>query len=174
MKTEMTMNKWLPVSWKGQRTLSSLRVKKVWINIFSLPHMPNRMYQCWGMQKKRDWCYWTGVPHLALPCACHCDAILAIHSRLPGIVGFPNEGTSAPLLPFPTSGLEQVLQHLPLPGPSGHGGGMPPLRVGREQLCTVCSCIFRALSSHAQKLCCYKIEKASAISTFSQSPVASW
>ena len=74
------------------------------------------------MQKKWDWCNWTGVPHLALPSACHCDAILAIHSRLPGIVGFPNESTSAPLLPFPTSGLEQVLQHLPLLGPSGHGG----------------------------------------------------
>ena len=119
------------------------------------------------MQKKWDWCYWTGVPHLALPSACHCDAILAIHSRLPGIVGFPNESTSAPLLPFPTSGLEQVLPHLPLPGPSGHGvGGMPPLRVGREQLCTVCSCIFRALSSPAQNICCHEIEKSSAISTY--------
>ena len=46
-------------------------------------------------------------------------------------------------------------------------GGMPPLRVGRVQLCTVCSCIFRALSSPAQNICCHEIEKASAISTFS-------
>ena len=42
-------------------------------------------------------------------------------------------------------------------------GGMPPLRVIREQLCTVCSCIFRALSSPAQNICCHEIEKASAI-----------
>ena len=126
--------------------------------------MPNRMLRD---AKKMRLMQLNRCSPSALLSACHCVAILAIHSRLPGIVGFPNESTSALLLPFPTSGLEQVLPHLPLPGPSGHGGGMPPLRVGREQLCTVCSCIFRALSSPAQNICCHEIEKASAISTFS-------
>ena len=114
------------------------------------------------MQKKWDWCYWTGVPHLALPSACHCDAILAIHSRLPGIVGFPNESTSAPLLLFPTSGLEQVLQHLPLLGPSGHGGDATT----KGGTGTIMHGLFLHLSClklPAQNLCCYKIEKASAI-----------
>ena len=46
-------------------------------------------------------------------------------------------------------------------------GGMPPLRVGREQLCTVCSCIFRALSSLHKIYAAMKLKKASAISTFS-------